>query len=257
MLLRAAILALLTLALVAPAATAAPAAPAAVPRWAAKAVLVDCQRAAGEDDGSAVFEGQMRSVRGAARMQMRFTLQARTPDSSRWSAVNAPGFGTWVSSAPGTSRYVYTKRVEGLLAPASYRVQLRYRWLGGGDGRTLATARRNSRACRQPDPRPNLVVSSLSIQRTPRAGRYRYVAFVRNSGRSAADESALRVAFGAAELPLVPVLALEPGEGVEVTVEGPACAVGDPVDADADGADAIDEGDEADNRFTRLCPPPS
>ena len=248
--LRAAILALLALAL------AAPAASASVPRWAAKAVLSDCERAVSESDGAAVFEGQMRSVRGAARMQMRFTLQVRTPDSSRWSAVSAPGFGAWVSSATGTSRYVYTKRVEGLLAPASYRVQLRYRWLSA-EGRTLATARRSSRACRQPDPRPNLVVSSLTVRPAAKPGRSRYVAFVRNTGRSAADESVLRVAFGGAELPLAPVLALEPGEGVEVSVEGPACEPGEPVDADADAGDAVDERDEADNRFTRLCPPAS
>ncbi len=248
--LRAVILALLALAL------AAPAASAAVPRWAAKAVLSDCERAASGSDGAAVFEGQMRTVRGAARMQMRFTLQVRTPDSSRWSAVNAPGFGTWLRSAAGTARYVYTKRVEGLLAPASYRVQLRYRWLSA-EGRTLGTARRSSRACRQPDPRPNLVVSALAVRPAAKSGRYRYVAFVRNTGRSAADENALRLAFGDAELPLAPVLALEPGEGVEVTVEGPACEAGEPVDADADADDAIDERDEADNRFTRLCPPPS
>ena len=250
--LRAAILALVSLALLAPAAGAA------VPRSAAKAVLVSCERSAGEDTAAraAVFEGQMRTLRGAARMQMRFTLQARTPDTVRWSTVSAPGFGTWFSSGTGTSRYVYTKRVEGLLAPASYRVQLRFRWLSA-DGRTLASTRRNSRTCRQPDPRPNLVVSSLALRPTARAGRYRYVAFVRNTGRSAADASELRMAVGGAELPFAPAIALEPGEGVEVAVEGPACAEGAPVDADADAADEVDESDEADNRFTRLCPPPS
>ncbi len=248
--LRALVLALLALAV------AAPAAGAAVPRWAAKAVLDDCERGIDDTDRAAVFEGQMRTVRGAARMQMRFTLQARTPDTSRWSAVSAPGFGSWTTSSPGTSRYVYTKRVEGLLAPASYRVLLRYRWLSE-TGRTLASARRSSPACRLPDPRPNLVVSSLTVQRTARAGRYRYVAFVRNTGRSAAEESALRVALGGTALPFAPVLALEPGEGVEVAVEGPACGEGAPVDADADAGEAVDERDEADNRFTRLCPPPS
>ena len=250
--LRAAILALVSLSLFAPAAGAA------VPRWAAKAVLVDCERSRGDDtaDRAAVFEGQMRTVRAATRMQMRFTLQARTPESPRWAAVAAPGFGTWASAAPGTARYVYTKRVEGLLAPASYRVQLRFRWLSA-DGRTLASARRSSRSCLQPDPRPNLVVSSLTVRRGSVPGRARYAAFVRNTGRSEADASALRVAFGATVLPLAPVAALEPGEGIEVTVEGPACTQGDPVDADADGGEAVDEADEADNRFTRLCPAPS
>ena len=249
--LRAAILALVSLALLAPAASAA------VPRWAAKAVVADCERSNDEAGArAAVFEGQMRSVRGAARMQMRFTLQARTPESPRWAAVAAPGFGTWVSAAPGTVRYVYTKRVEGLLAPASYRVQLRFRWLSA-DGGTLASARRSSRSCRQPDPRPNLVVSSLTVRPAAAPGRARYVAFVRNAGRSEADAGALRVAFGATVLPLAPVVALEPGEGIEVTVEGPACTEGDPVDADADAGEAVDEADEADNRFTRLCPAPS
>jgi hypothetical protein len=248
--LRAAMLALLTLVL------AAPAAGAAVPRSAAKAVLAACERGPGATGRAAVFEGQMRTVRGASRMQMRFTLQARTPDSVRWGAVAAPGFGTWVSSQPGTSRYVYTKRVEGLLAPATYRVQLRFRWLSA-TGRTLASARRNSAVCRQPDPRPNLVVSSLAVRPAAKPGRYRYVAFVRNTGRSAAPESSLRMAFGGMTLPFAPVIALEPGEGVEVSFEGPACSEGAPVDGDADPLDVVDERDEADNRFTRLCPPPS
>src|SRR5687767_6408803 len=111
------LVALLLLALAAPAAGAA-----AVPRSAAKAVLDACERSTDELDRAAVFEGQMRTIAGASRMQMRFTLQARTPEETRWSAVAAPGFGTWVGSAAGTSRYVYTKRVENLLAPASYRV---------------------------------------------------------------------------------------------------------------------------------------
>src|SRR5215210_4866163 len=91
-----------------------PAAPAPA-RAPAKAVLAGCERATGTAGGAGVFEGQMRTLAGAARMQMRFTLQAKTPERARWTAVQAPGFGPWVSSAPGTARYVYTKRVEGLL----------------------------------------------------------------------------------------------------------------------------------------------
>jgi len=249
--LRAIICALLGLALAVPAAGAA-----AVPRSAAKAVLAGCERGPDEPDRAAVFDGQMRALPGASRLQMRFTLQARTPDSTRWSAVAAPGFGTWFGSAPGTSRYVYTKRVENLLAPASYRVLLRFRWLTP-DGGVLARAKAYSRACRQPDPRPDLVVSSLAVQPGSRAGRDRYVAFVRNTGRATAPASSLRVALDGTALPLAPVAALEPGEGVVVSVEGPACTEGTPVDADADAAEAVDERDEADNRLTRLCPPPS
>jgi len=248
--LRATLLALLCLALAGPATGAA-----AVPRSAAKAVLAGCERGQDELDGAAVFEGRMRTLPGASRLQMRFSLQVRSPESSRWSAVAAPGFGTWVGSAPGTSRYIYTKRVENLLAPASYRVLLRFRWLTP-EGRILARAKAYSRACRQPDPRPDLVVSALSVQPGPAAGRARYLAFVRNRGRSKASASMLRVALDGKALPLAPVAALAPGEGVVVTVEGPACAEGTLLDLDADAAEAVDESDE-DNRFTRLCPPPS
>jgi hypothetical protein len=227
-----------------------------VPRSAAKAVLAGCERGEDELDRAAVFDGQMRTLPGASRLQMRFTLQVRTPDSPRWSAVAAPGFGTWVSSAPGVSRYIYTKRVENLIAPASYRVLLRFRWVTP-EGRVLARAKAYSRTCRQPDPRPDLVVSSLTVQPGPRAGRDRYVAFVRNRGRSAAASTSLRVTLDGTALPLAPVAALEPGEGVVVSVEGPACTQGAPLFADADAGEAVDESDEAGNRLTRLCPPPS
>ncbi len=80
---------------------------------------------------------------------------------------------------------------------------------------------------------------------------------MRNTGRSAAEASSLRVALGGTALPLAPVAALEPGEGVLVTVEGPACTGAKPIDADADAGEVVDERDEADNRFTRLCPAPS
>ncbi len=250
--LRATVLALLCLALAAPAAGAA----VAVPRSAAKAVLTSCERGTDELDRAAVFEGQMRMIAGASRMQMRFTLQARTPDTAHWGAVAAPGFGTSVSSAPGTSRYVYTKRVQNLLAPASYRVLLRFRWTAPS-GRTIARTRAYSAACKQPDPRPNLVVSSLGVQPGTKAGRSRYVAFVRNTGRTAAGASSLRVALDGTALPLAAVTPLGPGEGVLVTVEGPACTEATPVDADADAGEVVEERDELDNRFTRLCPPPS
>ena len=124
-------------------------------------------------------------------------------------------------------------------------------------GAVLARAQAYSTACRQPDPRANLIVSSLTVAPAAKAGRSRYVALVRNTGRSAAEASSLLVALGGVPLPFAPVAPLEPGESVLVTVEGPACAEGAPIDADADAGEAVDEAGEADNRFTRPCPPPS
>jgi hypothetical protein len=228
------------------------AAPAAQARPSARALLSSCERGLADADRAAVFEGQMRRVPGASRMQMRFTLQARTPGESRYGALNAPGFGSWVSSAPGTSRYVYTKRVENLLAPASYRVVLRFRWLDE-DGDVVARAKRYSPVCRQPDPRPDLAVRSIGVQAADRPSRNRYVVFVRNAGHSVAEATSLLVTVDGATLPRAAVAELEPGEGVLVSLEGPACRAGAPVEAVADADDAVDERDETDNELSRAC----
>jgi len=233
------------------------AAPAAHARPSARALLIACERSLEEAERAGVFEGQMRLVPGASRMQMRFALQASTPERRRWTSVDAPGFGTWMSSAPGTGRYLYTKRVESLLAPAAYRVQVRFRWLDAA-GATVERARRVSDACHQPDPRADLELRSVAVE--PLAGgaeRRRYVAFVRNTGRVAAEPSLLSLSVGGVVLPPARVLALEPGEGVAVAVEGPACAGRAEIVADADAEESVDERDESNNRFTRGCPPAS
>jgi hypothetical protein len=229
---------------------------AVVPKYARGVSLTACERGTGDAAGAATYEARMRSLPHTGRMQLRFTLQVRTPDRLRYAAITAPGFGAWISAAPGTSRYVYTKRVENLLAPASYRVKVRFRWLDA-TGAVLESSRAYSAACRQPDPRPNLAVRSVGVQAAPDPARRRYVAFVRNTGRGAAGASSLELTVAGTLLGTVPVSALQPGEGTLVSIEGPACMTGDAIVADADADEAVDESDEADNRFTRSCPPPS
>jgi CARDB len=243
-----ALLVLLCAALLVPAS-----APAAAARPPAKALLVGCERGVDIEERAGVFEGEMRSVPGAVRMQMRFKLQVRTPERDRWTAVAAPGFGAWLTSATGTSRYVYTRRVENLIAPAAYRVQIRFRWLDA-DGDRVATARSSSKRCTQPDPRPDLVVREIGVERMGDPARRSYVMLVRNTGRMEAAASSLALSVDGRALPAAPVAALAPGEYTLVTVEGPACAAGAPLVAVADPGEIVDERNEADNRFSRPCP---
>jgi subtilase family serine protease len=95
------------------------------------------------------------------------------------------------------------------------------------------------------------------VQAVADPARRRYVAFVRNAGRGIAEPSSLELSAGGALLGTLPVDALAPGQGMLVSIEGPACAPGDEIVADADADEAVDESDEADNRFSRSCPPPS
>src|SRR5215468_379513 len=87
-----------------------------------QAVLLRC------DTGVATFEGRVTALKRATKAQMRFTLQARTPEEPTWRAVGAPGFGTWLTAPPKVGRYVYDKTVQELLAPAEYRAVIRFRW---------------------------------------------------------------------------------------------------------------------------------
>jgi hypothetical protein len=228
------------------AAHAAAPAPAGTAARAPRALVATCDRTR----QAAVFEGRMDAVPQADRMQMRFSLQVSTPDEPDWTRLAVPGFSTWVTSEPGRSRYLYSKRVESLLAPAGYRVQIRFRWLAA-DGTVVRGARAASKPCRQPDPRADLRVVALGAG--PDGAGLRYAVAVRNAGRSAAPASTLRLelAGGSAQTAAVPPIAA--GGREEVFLSGPACRPHDRLTAIADADDAVDERDEA-NAFTLACP---
>src|SRR5690349_1474182 len=94
----------------------------------AHARLTSCAKSTDPTARMAVFEGSMRAWRHSERLQLRFRLQSRTPQDTAWQTVRAAGFGRWQTSKAGVRGFVYDKRVEGLAAPASYRVVVRFRW---------------------------------------------------------------------------------------------------------------------------------
>ncbi len=228
------------------------AAPAAHAGSAARVVLASCVRAVDVDGGLAVFEGRMEAIKGATRMQMRFTLQARTPERPAWRTVKADGFGVWTSAEPGKLRYVYDKTVERLLAPGSYRASVSFRWRNAR-GRVVRFERAVSAACRQPDPRPNLVVRSVSVEPTL-SGDRRYVAVVSNSGRGAAGVFTVDFTRNGTLLGSAIVEGLAPRAVTRVAVTAPACVAGDQIAAQADAQAAIDESDEDDDALAVSCP---
>jgi CARDB protein len=230
----------------------APAAASAAPVGNAR--LVSCVSALDPADRAATFEGRMRTVRGTVRMQMRFTLQTRGKDQIHWHALAAPGFGRWLSSDPGIGRYVYTKRVVALEAPASYRTVVRFRWLGRA-GRRVASDRSTSPTCHQADYRPNL--RPLGIDERPGADseHARYVVPVTNRGKTVAAPFDVVVTVDGATLTPAQSPELAPGERALVEVQGPPCTAGSMLTVDVDPTGAVDERDEEDNRISVPCPP--
>jgi CARDB len=218
------------------AALVAPATAAAAP---ASVSLTSCE----PREREAEFEARMDQVAGAARMKLRFTLEARKRGRA-WRRVAAPELGGWRTADAETTRYISSRRVTALVGPSSYRTVVRFRWVDA-DGHTVARSRARSRSCWQPDHRPNLKLSSLSVE-----GGSTYVVLVTNTGRSESGPFDLEITG----IPAQVVESLMPGAEALVEVAGPVCARGATVTATADPRDMVDERRERDNALTRPCP---
>jgi hypothetical protein len=204
----------------------------------ASVALTTCQ----PRERAAEFEARMEKVAGSARMKLRFTLEARKPRRG-WRRVAASGLGGWRSASPETTRFISSRRVTQLVGPAHYRAVVTFRWVDS-DGRTITTRRARSRACRQPDHRPNLRVLGLTVD----GGRY--VVHLANTGRSESGPFDLQVDA----LPLQGVESIAARGEAIVELAGPACESGALVTSSADPLDEVDERSERDNALSVRCP---
>jgi hypothetical protein len=195
------------------------------------------------NERAAEFEARMDQRARADRMKLRYGLEARKPGRG-WHRVIAPELSGWRTAAPETTRFISERRVTQLTGPSFYRAVVRFRWLDD-DGRVVARATRRSRACWQPDHRPNLKPRTLVVE----AGG-RYLVLVANRGRSASG------AFDLSVTGLPPIVAadLEPGEERWIEALGPACRPGTRVTATVDPLDLVDERNELDNLVSARCP---
>jgi hypothetical protein len=230
---------------------AAPAARAAEPL--AKVVLTSCTTGLAASDRTVVYEGRMRRVTGTRTMQMRFALQARAPAAKHWSGVKGPGLGVWVTSDKGVARYSFTKRIENLGAPASYRVIVRFRWLDAR-GRRIDSDELTSKPCREPDLRPDLAARRIDVQRIGDPARRRYVVVVRNDGATAAGGFDVGLTLPTGALAPEHVVDLGSGASTLVTFVGPRCEAGDTLTAVVDTGGLVDEADEDDDTLAVPCP---
>ena len=228
-----------------------PAPPGPRPSLAAK--LVQCAVGPDAADRSATFTGSMPLIAGAQQMWMRFDLFQRTPGTLRWSRAAVPKWGQWQRSEPGRPGFIYTKRVEGLSGPATYRAVVRFRWYAA-QGRLLRSSQRTTRACSEPDPRPDLHAEQLTATAGPEAGSAVYQLVIRNRGLgpAAAFDTTLTVA---GQPPVIQRLAgLDAGAEQVLDFTASRCAPGSTVLIEVDARDEVIEADEADDMVTLPCP---
>jgi hypothetical protein len=166
--------------------------------------------------------------------------------------VSADGFGTGITARPGVDRYAYDKTVDQLLAPASYRAVVAFRWRDAS-GRTIRRAHVRSRSCRQPDPRPNLSAATLSVEPAAAPGRRRYTAAIADTGRGPAGPFEVDFTREGTLLGAVQVAALDAGRQRTVTIPAPACTPGEQIAVVVDATHVVDESDETDNVLSVVC----
>jgi hypothetical protein len=115
----------------------------------AAATLEQCVTAVAQTERSVTFAGEMTSIPGSARMEMRVDVLERMPTETSFHAVSAPGLGVWRTAAPGVKVYRYLKQVTNLSAPAFYRGAVRFRWLTSR-GHLLKAVELRTPRCEQP-----------------------------------------------------------------------------------------------------------
>jgi hypothetical protein len=196
------------------------------------------------NERTASFEARMEQIPGAKRMKLRYSLEGRKPGRA-WRRVAAPELAGWRTANPETTRFISERRVTQLVGPSYYRALVRFRWIDA-DGDVIARAKARSRACWQPDHRPNLKLRELSYE-----GEGSYVVLVANTGRSPTGAFELAITGLA---PFVVAEELEPGEERLIEAVGPDCQPGTVITATADPLDLIDERNERDNSINRRCP---
>lgn len=225
--------------------------------------LAACHRSPRAQQRVAVVSAWMRPVAGATRLALRIELLERPLAGGPWSVrADVPGLGTWTSPADPSigSRpadlFRYRQAVARLGVPFAYRFRVGFHWLDDA-GRVVRAERRLTRACRQPDLRPDLAIPRVRVHPTLDPATLRYVVLVRNGGRSRTPAGVLVAATlpgdAAARTRTLPRLL--PGDAVEVAFLGPGCpAGGTPPMFTVDPANAVEERDETNDAVTLACP---
>jgi len=223
-----------------------------------------CERALDPPARAISITAVMRPLARTRRLQMSFTLLQRPPGASIWSAVVGPHLGVWVSpsSPPTLGRrpgdvWKVPFPVADLAAPASYRLQVSFRWLGRR-GAVLATATKLTRGCWQPELRPALSVSSPTVtQDSVQAGYEVFGALVRNIGATAAGPFDVQLTYTHNQQSITDtrhVVRLYAHSMAGVTIDGPWCDPGSAVSLTADPAHLLDVYTRTGSTVTIVCP---
>ena len=208
-----------------------------------------CQTGSAPKQRQATFYGRMRTIPGASRLMMRFTLVDHSTPAG--TIVRAPRLSRWHRSRAGVQSFGWAQTVTGLQQGGAYAALVDYRWVGA-NGKTVHSVRRVSSDCRQDGALPNLTITRVAARPGDALGTELYSIDVTNNGLVAAHGVAVDLFVDTAGADSATLDTVAPGATTTVRVNGPVCV--QRVRAVADRQDVIHETNEDDNVFRTRCP---
>ncbi len=205
----------------------------------------------------------MRPLPHTVRLALRFQLFDRQKPGGPTSAVTGGDLGTWIypknktlGQRPGDIWIVNHPVAQLSVAPAFYRFRVTFRWIGA-HGHTLGTTVRVSPVCYQPELRPDLRVSAISVKSLPNApngtARDAYIALIRNTGASAAGPFTVQFTDGSVVRSKT-VSLLGAHSKTMRTFVGPKCNAQAPPTVVVDPGGQVDDLNRSNNSLTAVCP---
>ena len=205
----------------------------------------------------------MRPMPGTRKLQERWVLLSKATPGAEFSPVAGTNLGTWISPSDPTlgqragDIWKLHKVVSDLAAPAAYRLQATFRWLGAGD-RVLGSTARTTSTCTEPELRPDLMVQAIAVQAIAhKPALNRYVATIVNGGATAAGPFVVSFAPGGGlQVTNHSVSRLRAHSQIVVPFVGPACGTTSAPTVTVDPDGQVNDYNRANNQLTAVCPTP-
>jgi len=222
-----------------------------------------CQKALDPGQRTVSVTAVMRPLKGTRKLELRFVLLSKAAPATTFSVVQGTGLGTWVSptdpvslgSRPGDV-WRLDHPVADLPAPAIYRFEVTFRWIGA-KGRVLRVQIRHTRSCYQPELRPDLAAVRFSAQ--PIAGPPKhdaYTAVIADNGLTGAGPFQVQFTFGTVVKDHT-VSRIKPHQQLTFNFEGPLCESSAPPTMTIDPDQQVDDYNRTNNSLTATCPAPT
>ena len=219
-----------------------------------------CTHALDPGERAVSVDAVMRPLAGTRKLAIRIDLLQRSPGLPV-QTVQGGDLGLWKSPAnPTLGRlpgdvWRLQKSVYNLDVPFTYQFRVSFRWTGT-HGKVLGTATRYSRTCGQRELRPDLLVTSITVD--PIAGhpnKQLYTAVIADQGLTGAGPFQVLFAPGDNSPPMTTTISfLGAGKSRTLTFVGPVCDPANPPTVSADSASQVDDFNRANNVMSAVCP---